>query len=44
MTPDEVKTMLKERDEKKRAKLQEARDTILSQIESGETVLAPQIN
>ena len=43
MTPEEVRTMLKERDERKREKLQAARDKILSQVDSGETVLAPQI-
>jgi len=35
MTPEEVRTMLKERDERKREKLQAARDKILNQIESG---------
>jgi len=44
MTPEEVRAMLKERDERKREKLQEVRDKILSQVDSGETVLAPQIS
>lgn len=41
MTPDEVRKMLQERDERKREKLQKVRDKILSEIESGETALAP---
>ena len=41
MTPDEVRKMLQERDDRKREKLQAVRDKILSEIESGETALAP---
>lgn len=44
MTPEEVRKMLQERDERKREKLQTARDKILSQVEAGETVLAPQMS
>ena len=44
MTPDEVKKMLQERDERKKEKLQAARDKIMSELEAGESALAPQIS
>jgi hypothetical protein len=44
MTPEEVKQMLKERDEKKKNWLESARNKILEDVEAGKSVLAPTIS
>lgn len=44
MTPEEVRKMLQERDERKKEKLIATRDKILSEIQAAETATAPLIN